>query len=222
MNNFSTLVIIVFVGLIVYNITINSKCPECPIQECPIQECPIQECPIQECPIQECPIQECPIQECPIQECPIQECPIQNNTSLNENKILDDLRYRKLNDPLTAPNKIDDNSYFNYLPRFLKSISTRGSLPKYQYVGNMVNKATNKILQVLSRPTYRGSRKYESYAYDPEHNIKFNIDKVNNNDNYTKELEDNDSIKLREFANDFNFIENPNNQIIYRYDPYSI
>lgn len=141
---------------------------------------------------------------------------IRQNT---DNKYyLDLLNKKALFNPLYPPETIDDS--IQYLPsRLVKSIATRG-ISDYRYLGNLVNKdegGKHKILNLVGRPTHRGSTKWQYYAVDPNnsHYIKYNIDKK-------RELYDNDIVNIREYSNlPWTFYKNENNNEIYRYDPYT-
>ena len=147
-----------------------------------------------------------------IPKCPDCNCPV----------LKEDNRYKPLNDPLHPPTKIYNGLYDYIMPNFLKSRSSRGPLPDYQYIGNAIgkhNSDTSKddiIIQIFGRQTYRGSNKWEHYGLHTHNNIKYTID-------ISKELRNNDSISIREH-NEYTFIfyENDYNQDIYRYNPHGL
>ena len=138
-----------------------------------------------------------------------------------ENNIIDDIRYRTLVDPLYPPTKVYNNKYI--IPNYIKGLSTRGRLPQYQHVGNIVNSTSKVILKLFGRAKYHGSRQWEYYASDTHEGIKFTIEETldsgsrNKND---KELDTNDKVKIREYGGDkWDVYINPNNNDIYRYNP---
>ena len=149
--------------------------------------------------------------------CPTMQCPNITIPENNNNK-LDSYRYDKIYDPLTAPTKKYVGPFNFKFPNFLKSYSTRGPLPQYQYIGNLVGNHNEKdiILQLYGRPTYHGSNQWEHYSLHPHENIKYSID-------YEKELRTNDTINIREFSDtSFTFYENDNDSDLFRYNPYNI
>jgi len=140
--------------------------------------------------------------KCPECKCPDCNCP----------NITPDKRYKPINDPLHPPTKKYTGLYDYIMPDFLKSRSSRGPLPQWQYIGNA--KGDDLILQIFGRQTYHGSRKWEHYALHPHNNIKYSLD-------IDTELNTGHSITIREHDGvSFSFYENENDQDMYRYNPY--
>lgn len=147
--------------------------------------------------------------ECP--KCPDLKCPVSEKKNL--------IKYRAINDPLHPPTKKYEGLYDYIMPNFLKSRSSRGPLPQYQYIGNAIGKDINNskddiILQIFGRQKYRGSNSWDHYGLHPHNNIKYTLD-------ISKELKTNDNINIREH-NDYNFTfyENEFDNDRYRYNPY--
>ena len=145
--------------------------------------------------------------KCPDCKCPDCNCP--NNEQTNN--------YKPINDPLHPPTKKYTGLYDYMMPNILRSRSSRGPLPQWQYIGNVKGTVNDSdlILQIFGRPTYHGSRKWEHYALHSHNNMKYSLDDE-------IELSTGDIISIREYDGvSFTFYENENDQEQYRYIPYA-
>jgi len=123
--------------------------------------------------------------------------------------------YRTLYDPLVAPRRRDDYD----LP--VLPYPTRGYPNPFHKMGLLIDRHADnndryKILLLMGRNTYPGSRTFEYYATEnlPNSGIKFNIEKRNGRELYTD-----DSVKIRELNNKHYrvVLDQP---LGYSYDPY--
>ena len=121
----------------------------------------------------------------------------QNSNNYNQNSNKDNLRYKRINDPLYPPRK-------SYQPI---NIHTRGESNTYQQVGFLHNNS-NK-LPVYGKQTYPGSNKYNYYTNsDDYHSIKLPILKNNKDctdDMGCDELQNNDNITVTSYNDSFEF-----------------
>ncbi len=163
------------------------------------------------------------IKNCPV--CPI--CPINNNDIVEEEVIqtpIDPLIVRDrnvINDPLTAPTRRVPRHVYPIPPLSTTiNIPTRGATDNYQYMGNLVRSADEKIVKLFGRETYPGSIRYEYYgiATDSAGHVKVKIETHNN-----KELEDGEEVDISVFdisKGKFKLYLNDDDTL--RYNPYII
>lgn len=118
--------------------------------------------------------------------------------------------YRTLNDPLVAPKRRDDyNTPVLPLP-------TRGYPPPYKKMGLLVDNNANdkyKILFLMGRQKHPNSTVYDYYAVDSDNHgmVKFNINK-------TRELQEDDTIQIKEL--DRTYKVSLDKTLGFDYDPY--
>lgn len=114
----------------------------------------------------------------------------------NEKKNNEDIRYKRINDPLYPPEKT-----------YPINIKTRGESGDYQQVG-FAHNSSNK-LPIYGRQTYPGSNKYNYYTNsDGYQSIKLPV--IINNKDCTDEmgceqLQDNSNINVTSYDENFTF-----------------
>ena len=125
---------------------------------------------------------------------------IKNNKTYNpsyQQNNKDDLKYKRINDPLYPPRK-------SYQPI---NINTRGDSNKYEQVGFLHNNS-NK-LPIYGKQTYPGSNRYNYYTNsDGYHSIKLPVLKDNKDcteDMGCEQLQDNDNVNVTSYDDTFNY-----------------
>jgi hypothetical protein len=115
-------------------------------------------------------------------------------TSNKNKKIVDPILERDksvLSNPLVAP--LRRMPRHNYPKKnILLNIPTRGMVDNFQYMGNLIRRADEKIVQLFGRQTYPNSPKYEYYGMMSDHGghqIKVQISN-------TKELYNGDIVNI--------------------------
>ena len=121
--------------------------------------------------------------------------------------------YRALYDPLVAPRRRDDYD-LPWVP-----YPTRGYPAPFHKMGLLIDKRANdndryKILILMGRQTYRGSRVFEYYATENNQSgIKFDVNSRRKNELQTDDLVSVNGLNRR-------YVVTLDRQLGYSYDPY--